>query len=248
MLTYIFIYLGAVFAAASLVCLAVRSSRAISAMWAASIVLIMGVFCRAFVENTIPLRSMFDVFLVLSAIYFPAGELCRKLTGQATLFADALVQLVLLCPLIFAFSPDVQPVSPVLRSEFFAPHVLSYMLAYALLFKAAVISLRVLRGTAPAAAVDKPVMLAMPLMTAGLLLGAMWGRAAWGDWWNWDPKELWSLACWCVYFAYLHFRLAAPARQRAAAVISLLGFACVILTLLWVNLSSSFAGLHNYAG
>lgn len=247
-MTYMFIYLAAIFAVVSLVCLLVKSSRASSALWAASIVLVVGIGCRAFIESALPLRSMFDIFLVLATLYYPAGALCNRLTGQKTVLADAILQLVLLCPLIFAFNPQQQPLAPILRSDLFAPHVLSYMLAYVLLFKAAVIAVRVLRNRAPILAVDKPVMLAMPFMTAGLLLGAVWGKLAWGDWWNWDPKELWSLACWCVYFAYLHLRIAKPTSRRTAATIALIGFVCVVLTLVWVNLSHSFSGMHNYAG
>ncbi|HNX27561.1 MAG TPA: hypothetical protein PKK48_09165, partial [Phycisphaerae bacterium] len=130
MATYMFICLAAVFAVVSLICLAAKSSRASSALWAASVVLMVDVVCRAFIENGLPLRDMFDVFLILAALYIPAGDLCRKLTGQTTIFADAIVQLLLLCPLAFAFSPEAKPIAPIVRSNLFAPHVWCYMLAY----------------------------------------------------------------------------------------------------------------------
>ena len=44
------------------------------------------------------------------------------------------------------------------------------------------------------------------LLTLGLLLGSLWGKLAWGDYWGWDPKELWSLVCWLIYLGYFHFR------------------------------------------
>jgi ABC-type transport system involved in cytochrome c biogenesis permease subunit len=92
------------------------------------------------------------------------------------------------------------------------------------------------------------VCLAMPLLTLGLLLGAIWGKRAWGDWWNFDPKELWSLATWLTFVAYLHFRRMTAGRFKTAnSVLALLGLAGVIITLLWVNLSRLFAGLHSYA-
>ena len=50
------------------------------------------------------------------------------------------------------------------------------------------------------------VCVGFPLLTLGLILGSYWGKLAWGDYWGWDPKELWSLASWLVYVGYFHFR------------------------------------------
>jgi ABC-type transport system involved in cytochrome c biogenesis permease subunit len=82
-----------------------------------------------------------------------------------------------------------------------------------------------------------------------LLLGSVWGQRAWGDYWGWDPKELWSLATWLVYVGYLHFRYMFGIRHaRINSLWVLTGFLCIIITLLWVNLAKIFAGMHNYAG
>jgi ABC-type transport system involved in cytochrome c biogenesis permease subunit len=92
------------------------------------------------------------------------------------------------------------------------------------------------------------VCLGFPFLTAGLLSGALWGKQAWGDWWNWDPKELWSLATWLLYVAYFHVRAILPHRRpRVEACIVVLGLALIVITLLWVNLSRLFPGLHSYA-
>ena len=47
---------------------------------------------------------------------------------------------------------------------------------------------------------------AFPLWTFTLIAGAIWARQAWGSYWNWDPKEVWSFVIWVVYAAYLHAR------------------------------------------
>ena len=92
------------------------------------------------------------------------------------------------------------------------------------------------------------VCLGFPLLTLGLVLGATWGKLAWGDYWNWDPKELWSLVSWLVFLGYLHFRaVCGPRWARVGAVLVCLGFVCILTTLLWANLSPLFAGLHSYA-
>ena len=92
------------------------------------------------------------------------------------------------------------------------------------------------------------ILLGFPLLTLGLVLGAVWGKLAWGDYWNWDPKELWSLATFVVYVAYLHVRSLYGARHSlVTSGLALAGLLCVILTLLWVNLGRIFTGMHSYA-
>jgi len=80
-------------------------------------------------------------------------------------------------------------------------------------------------------------------------LGAWWGKvASWGDYWNRNPKELWSLVSWLVYVDYFHFRhMFGRKHARTNAALALAGMAAIVITLLWVNLSRIFSGLHSYA-
>lgn len=83
-----------------------------------------------------------------------------------------------------------------------------------------------------------------PLFTIGALFaGAVWAARAWGTPWSWDPKETSSLVVWLIYAAYLHVRLA-RGNRRAAAVVSIIGFAATIFTVLGSKL---LGGLHAYA-
>jgi len=45
-------------------------------------------------------------------------------------------------------------------------------------------------------------------LSIGIISGSMWAQRAWGAFWNWDPKETFSLALWFVYLVYLHGRIA----------------------------------------
>ena len=92
------------------------------------------------------------------------------------------------------------------------------------------------------------VLLGFPLLTLGLILGSWWGKLAWGDYWGWDPKEMWSLASWLMFVWYLHSRaLYGRGRTRLNASLVVGGMAVIIITLLWANLSRLFEGLHSYA-
>jgi cytochrome c-type biogenesis protein CcsB len=83
-----------------------------------------------------------------------------------------------------------------------------------------------------------------PLLTMGIISGAVWAHSAWGGFWRWDPKETWALITWFVYAALLHGRLAIGWRGRRAALLAIIGFFCLLFTFLGVNLLLS--GQHTY--
>jgi cytochrome c-type biogenesis protein CcsB len=84
-----------------------------------------------------------------------------------------------------------------------------------------------------------------PLLTLGIITGAVWAEYAWGRYWGWDPKETWSLITWFLYAALLHQRLTVGWRGRKAAMMAIIGFLAVLFTFLGVNLI--LPGLHTYS-
>ncbi len=205
---------------------------------------------RAYETQHIPLANVFDVMLVVAAAMPAVTWLGRKLGAASAPAADALIAIIVLFPVGFVFDQVPTPPSPILQSPLFVPHVLAYMLAYAILAKATTQALAELAiGKGDQAGAYEPgarrlVIAAMPLLTAGLLLGAWWGRLAWTRHWGWDPKELWSLAGWLVLLVYLHLPRRRP---KAGAALVVLAMVVIIITLLWVNFSRLFSGLHSYA-
>ncbi|HAX99239.1 MAG TPA: c-type cytochrome biogenesis protein CcsB [Candidatus Atribacteria bacterium] len=83
-----------------------------------------------------------------------------------------------------------------------------------------------------------------PFLTLGIITGSIWAEYTWGSYWNWDPKETWSLVTWLIYAALLHGRLIIGWRGKRAALFSIFGFAVVLFTFLGVNLF--LPGLHSY--
>ncbi|WP_431679191.1 c-type cytochrome biogenesis protein CcsB [Kitasatospora sp. KL5] len=88
--------------------------------------------------------------------------------------------------------------------------------------------------------------LVFPLWTFTIIAGAIWAEAAWGKYWEWDPKETWSFITWVAYAAYLHARATAGWRGRKAAYLALLAFACWLFNYYGVNIFVT--GKHSYAG
>ncbi len=204
----------------------------------------------------VPLQSMYEVFLCLSALAYPLSLLWRRVLGAGGRSTDLLLSITVAVPAAFVFDATPQPLPPALQSPFFIPHVSAYLVAYVVLFKAGMLAvpelIRRARTSEPAEAElirYRLVRLGLPLMTLGLVLGSAWGKMAWGHYWNWDPKELWSLATWLVFVAYVHARgVWGEQHPRLMGAFLLMGNLAIVLTLLWVNLAPRlFQGLHTYS-
>ena len=87
---------------------------------------------------------------------------------------------------------------------------------------------------------------AFPLWGFTLVAGAIWAEGAWGRYWNWDPKEVWTFVIWVVYAAYLHARATRGWDGRRASMLALLGYGCLLFNFLVVNIW--FVGKHSYKG
>jgi cytochrome c-type biogenesis protein CcsB len=87
---------------------------------------------------------------------------------------------------------------------------------------------------------------AFPLWTFTVIAGAIWAEHAWGRYWNWDPKEVWSFVIWVVYAGYLHARSTRGWDGRRAAWFAIAGYGCLLFNFLVVNVF--FVGFHSYSG
>ena len=172
----------------------------------------------------VPMQNMFEVFLTMGVPVFPLSMFCWHFLRAGSRTFDALLAVGQLLSWMTSLRHQPSTVPPPHEDGGLGPHLNLEAATYRL------------------------VVLGFPLLTLGLILGSIWGKIAWGDYWNWDPKELWSLASWLILLAYLHVRVIL--RNRVAWVNSLLvilGFLAIIVTLLWVNLAQRFKGMHSYA-
>ena len=161
----------------------------------------------------------------------------------------------------------IEPLVPALQSNWLIYHVITCFLGYAAFAVACGISIMYLIrerherstpdneqsivATFPTSRVlddlnYKSIMIGFPLLTIGIITGAVWANYAWGTYWSWDPKETWSLIVWFIYAAFLHARITRGWAGRRAAWLSIAGFAATIFCYLGVNLLLS--GLHSYGG
>jgi cytochrome c-type biogenesis protein CcsB len=82
--------------------------------------------------------------------------------------------------------------------------------------------------------------------TFTLMAGAIWAEQAWGRYWGWDTKEVWTFVIWTVYAGYLHARATRGWTGTRAAWLSIVGYLCIVFNFTIVNIY--FSGLHSYSG
>jgi cytochrome c-type biogenesis protein CcsB len=82
--------------------------------------------------------------------------------------------------------------------------------------------------------------------TFTLIAGAIWAEKAWGRYWGWDTKEVWTFIIWVIYAGYIHARATRGWRGSRSAWLAIIGFSAVMFNFGVVNVF--FHGLHAYSG
>jgi cytochrome c-type biogenesis protein CcsB len=156
----------------------------------------------------------------------------------------------------------IQPLIPALQSNWLTAHVITCFFGYAAFALSFGLSLMYLFKKLDMPDKKSPFLKLIPqpgiidelsyqmvvigflMLTLGIITGSVWANSAWGSYWSWDPKETWSLITWFVYAALLHSRMIRGWKGKRLAILSIIGFACVLFTYFGVNY---LAGLHSYA-
>ena len=144
---------------------------------------------------------------------------------------------------------------PALQSPWFVPHVVVYILSYAMLSVSALIAFYGLIRTAQKKytenilnLADNIVYIGFAFLTLGLLFGALWAKEAWGHYWTWDPKETWALLTFLVYLIYMHLR--SYHKQKTKLHLWVLSISFVFLLSAWFGVNympSSKNSVHTYS-
>jgi len=147
---------------------------------------------------------------------------------------------------------EAAPLVPALQSYWLWLHVSVTLLGEAFFAVAFITSLMYLSARDPEkkdkmdSVSYRAVAVGFPLFTlGGLVFGMVWAQKAWGRYWSWDPKEVWSLITWFVFALYLHTRIVMGWKGKRSAWIAILGFLAALFTYFGVNYLLS--GLHSYA-
>ena len=203
-----------------------------------------------------PLRTMgetrlwYSFFLPLAGLIVYSRWHYKWILSFSTVLATVFVCINL-------FKPEIhsKTLMPALQSPWFAPHVIVYMMSYALLGAAMVMAVYLLFIKKSDATeeeldiTDNLVYVGMAFVTLGMLMGALWAKEAWGHYWAWDPKETWAAITWLSYLAYIHYRRYNPTHPKPALAMLIACF-CLLQMCWWgINYLPSAQGVsvHTYS-
>ena len=244
---------------------AARVALALTAVaWA---VQVAAIILRGVAAGRVPWANMFEFALMGTGIIvgvFLFAQFWKDLRFLGTFITGLAVLLIGLATTNLYV--DVVPLSPPLQSAWLVVHVLVAILATGFFALGAGISVvqllqsrreagklqrvRMLR-TVPGSDVLERLayrvnVIGFVLWTFTLMFGAIWAERAWGRYWGWDTKEVWTFVIWVVFAGYIHARATRGWRGNRSAILAIIGFAAVLFNFTVVNLL--FTGMHAYSG
>ena len=229
------------------------------------------VVTRAIAAARVPWGNMYE-FSTTGALVV-AGVYLVSLWRRDLRFVGVLVSglvVIMLTAATIGFPTPVGPLVPALQSWWLVIHVSIAVAAsgiFTITFAMAVLQLlqarrerTILAGEAPGMGFLAMVPSSQALenlsfrlnavgfafWTFTLAAGAIWAEQAWGRYWGWDVKEVWTFVIWVVYAAYMHARATRGWTGTRSAWLSIAGYLCVIFNFVVVN--TVFTGLHSYSG
>ncbi|QEO08827.1 c-type cytochrome biogenesis protein CcsB [Protaetiibacter larvae] len=248
-----------------------RPSRAMRIAFALTVlgfVLHLGALVlRGIADGHAPWSNMFEFALTGTAVMvavFLLVNLWRDVRFLGA-YVTVLVALLLGLAAVNVYVPVV-PLPPPLQSAWLVIHVLVATLGTGFFAVGAGLSLaqllqarredgasqkwRFLRSFPSSEALENTAyrlnVIGFAFWTFTLIAGAIWAEHAWGRYWGWDTKEVWTFIIWVVFAGYIHARATRGWRGSRSAWLAIIGFAAVLFNFTIVNLF--FKGFHAYSG
>ena len=227
---------------------------------------VAGVVLRGFAAGYAPWSNMFGFAITAAALI--VGVFLFAQFWQDLRFLGAYIvgfTLVALGAATVNFAVAIVPLPPPLQSAWLVIHVFVAILGTAFFALGAAIAVaqlvqarREARGTTTGYLSTLPdsttlenlsyriVLVGFVFWTFTLIAGAIWAERAWGRYWGWDVKEVWTFIIWTLYAGYIHARATRGWRGARSAWLSIIGFTSVVFNFTIVN--QYFKGLHSYSG
>ncbi len=194
---------------------------------------------RGIALGRIPLVGVHDTVSFLAASVMAFGIAVDQSQGRKRGVLQAVAGLALFFTAVALFQPPHnKPLPPVLKTYWFELHVALSFMSYALFAIAAIMGVRFLISGEPEdeRMEYKTVFVGYALFSLSMIFGGVWAHLAWGTYWLWTPKELWTSLLWLYYGLYLHLRYIRWWQGRPIAVLGVVGFGIVMFTYLGVSL------------
>ena len=210
--------------------------------------LLLIIVLRWIAGGHVPMTGGFDsmnlVSVVLGIVAICVVRRYRSAPSVA-LLAMGFCQLV---AMMNGSNPPVTHLMPVLNSPLLSLHVTVIMIAYALFLFVMLSSVMALIRPTERERLERTNLLllypAVALLSVGIIIGAVWANVSWGNYWSWDPKEVWALITLIVYLYPLYLSRQENHSYTRFHVYCVLAIFSVVVTYFGVNLI--LGGVHAY--
>ena len=162
---------------------------------------------RGWLIEFFPLTNKFESF--------SAAALCLAIVTLVTWRKRRLYNQLMLVTVLLAagaatrFSSDLVYAPPLMRTIWYPLHVPLSFFAYGLWTAAGAAGVVWFIDRDPdwLRRVDRWALQGFGLWSLSMIAGGFWGVVAWGAYFLWDPKILWSVILWFHYATFVHLRL-----------------------------------------
>lgn len=193
-----------------------------------------------------PMASMYEtlVFFSWTTVLVSAIVIFRYSERETELVTIPLSVLAI----IFALVNEKPggPLTLILRTRWFETHVTASFAGYALFtlaFAGALVYLiKKFRGVEAdelrkfQEIAGKSILWGFFFFSASMFAGAVWAYLAWGTYWLWEPKVIWSFIVWFYFAGAMHAWYVKEWRGTGLAIATVIGFIIVLFTYLGVSL------------
>ncbi|MEO0293474.1 MAG: cytochrome c biogenesis protein CcsA [candidate division WOR-3 bacterium] len=219
-----------------------------------------GLAIRWFLSGYPPLSNKYETMIFVSWAILLAGILLSFNSRLPILFGGTFSGVLLILAHLSS-SYKINPLSPILKSKWLIFHVGIAITSYGFFFIGtgmAIFTLLVLglsiskrenqllfKTLKWSKIIEQALWIGLFLIILGTIFGAIWANESWGKYWDWDPKEAWTLVVILSYTLLLHLRVIFPSNWRYWLIVSsILCFGNLLMTYFGVNLF--YSGKHSY--
>ena len=242
-----------------------RSKRLHLTFFGASYAVLLLSFCaltyceylRWTISGTLPMTNGYETMLFVAWLVQLLALVCGVRLRLLVALGFLMSGFFLLVSHIGQMDPQIKHTMPVLNSPLLSVHVSIIMMGFAMLSFTFIsgltaLLLRLVSSTAQPKMIQLQqlsLVFLYPALAAlgiGIFIGAIWANVSWGEYWGWDPKEVWALITFMIYAIPLHARSVAQLRRPTAFHLFMtLAFLTLVMTYFGVNYF--LGGMHSYA-
>ena len=201
---------------------------------------------RGLLIGFLPLTNKTESFAAAALAIALVGVLAFRPSRACLLPLLALLGAALATALSFPQALHWPP--PLMRTIWYPTHVPLSFLAYGTWVAAAAAGLAWFtdRDESWLALIDRLALWGFVLWSLSMVCGGVWGVVAWGAWFLWDPKVVWSVILWFHSATFVHLRLT-PSLQGRDWVRPALALVGLVLVFVAYVGTSFFFGRSSHA-